>query len=148
MSIGVLPNSIPKTGERYNMTFDRGGQGKGGKIARFVIDGGKYIGKKVSCVCDEKLATKLYEFVLTKEADVPTDKDVPAFWIYLNQNSRHIRFSGKLTVIRQACVNDEMIHVPEDYQESNVMVTYHISAFAKATAPTELNLKFSDANRA
>jgi hypothetical protein len=49
MKGGTLPQDIPADGERYDLTLDVLGQNAEGEwIARFIIDNGKYKGKRVS----------------------------------------------------------------------------------------------------
>lgn len=132
--IGVLPNQIPVSGERYDLTLRRLGEYKGNQVAKFVIDSGDYKGKIVSCYA----MSDLMELLTRKLDDLDTesemfDWDEPGFYVDMNQNARKIRLSGIVIVHRSAAPNDEMISVDEDYQESNVMVTYDIKDFSEPT---------------
>lgn len=133
MAIGVLPNQIPVSGERYNLTLRRVGEYKGNQVAHFIIDSGEYKGKLVSCYVTSTLLgileTKLSEF--NEDADFGIEN--PLFYRDLNAVARLIRLSGTVIVSRQAAPNDEMIEVDADYQESNVMVTYDITDFGEPT---------------
>lgn len=145
MAIGILPNEIPVSGERYNLTLQKTGKGKGGQIARFLIDGGEYAGKRVSCVVDDDLDARLLAALIAAAGDsyeVELDREKAGFWIDLNRFARQIRFSGTVIVRRHAAINDEMVAVEPDYQESNVRVTYHIEDFDAPTGESELAKRF------
>lgn len=141
MSIGVLPNTIPVSGERYDMTLDRIGEHKKNLTARFIIDNGEFQGKKVSCGVDSALndilANKLYE--IDPAIDGTNDTKLASG---LNTHSKKIRFSGKVIVIREAAPNGDMIRVDDEYRESNVKVTYHITEFREPVGESSLSTTF------
>ena len=134
MSIGILPNQVPKTGERYNLTLTRLGEYKGALTARFYIDTGQYRGKSIASFVDDDfvnlVAEQLYELDKENEEYGLTN---PIFYAAVNRVARRMRFSGKIVVHREAAPNGELITVDEEYQESNVKITYSISNFGEPT---------------
>ena len=133
MAIGILPNQIPVSDERYNLTLRRLGEHKGTQVAHFIIDTGEFRGKRVSCYAMHELMNLLEEklYDLNKEAEFGLEN--PLFYRDINAVAKQIRLSGTVIVIRQAAPNEEMIVVDPEYQESNVMVTYDIKDFEEPT---------------
>lgn len=131
----ILPNTVPRSGERYNVTLDKVGESKGNMYARWVIDGGDFRGKKVSCLLDT------CEFHISESMlplDVAFDFTSGAGVAAVNVHTKHIRASAIVKVFRQAAPNEEWISVDENYRESNVRITYDMESFKEATEPSEL----------
>lgn len=131
----ILPNTVPRSGERYNVTLDKVGESKGNMYARWVIDGGDFRGKKVSCLLDT-CSLRIAESMIA--LDVALDFTSAVGIAAVNMSAKHIRASAIVKIFRQAAPNEEWITVDENYRESNVRITYDMELFEEATSPSEL----------
>ena len=142
MAKDVLPNAIPVDGARYNLTLMRMGKGKGSVNCVFVIDSGDKRGHRISGTLTTDLHDIIFE-ALDKagvgEADAGFYSiDDAKFFGEVNKHAKKIRVSGIVRVTRQAYVEDDWILVEEDYQDSNVKVTYEIEKYSEPTDNSEI----------
>lgn len=116
---GKLPQDVPVRGV-YNFTLEKAGLAKGKRpVAHWIIDGGKYKGNLVS-----------------SRLPIAAD-DVVGF----HKKHRHkLRISAELIPTRVAEVDGRRVPVDDDYNDTNVYITYRLESVDKPTAPSELKV--------
>ncbi len=146
MALDVLPHQIPETDQRYDVCIQKSGFGKGSHNMHLIIINGKYAGHRISTSVDDEI----FSFVSTimtrmgygKGEKETMDISNPKWHGFINRHSKKIRLSLIVESTYQAAINEMLVEVDPEYQESNVMVTYEAHSPESTAGDSEIDKIF------